>query len=59
MHKHSSIRREAKNVANDTYISQEGWKTIVDFTDGGKTAGVSVEDVIKMIKRMKQVKKNR
>ena len=34
--------------------AEEGWETVVDFTDGGKKAGVPVEDVIKMIKKMRR-----
>ena len=31
---------------------EEGWETVVDFTDGGKTNGVPIEDVMKEMKKL-------
>ena len=32
--------------------SDEGWETVVDFTDGGKRKGVSAEEVLKEFKKL-------
>jgi antitoxin (DNA-binding transcriptional repressor) of toxin-antitoxin stability system len=31
---------------------EEGWETVVDFTEGGKTKGAPVEDVLKTLRKM-------
>ena len=36
----------------DADIEEEGWETVVDFTDGGKTKGVPIEEVIKEMKKL-------
>lgn len=41
-------------VKIDTDLPEEGWETVVDFTDGGKTAGMPVEDVVKLIKKIRR-----
>ena len=38
----------------DAEIPEEGWETVVDFTDGGKTKGVPVEVVLKEMKKMQR-----
>lgn len=38
----------------DAEIPEEGWETVVDFTDGGKTKGVRIEEVIKEMKKILQ-----
>jgi len=40
-------------VSIDTDVSKEGWETVVDFTDGGKSAGMPVEDVMKIVKKIR------
>ncbi|MBI5156164.1 hypothetical protein HZA45_02715 [Candidatus Peregrinibacteria bacterium] len=37
----------------DADVDEEGWETVVDFTDGGKTAGVPAEEVLKMLKKLR------
>ena len=54
MRKRSSIRRSQKNIADITYTSEKGWETVVDFTDGGKHTGMPVEEVIKIMKKMRR-----
>lgn len=34
--------------------SEEGWETVVDFTDGGKKTGMPVKDVMKIIKKIRR-----
>lgn len=36
----------------DAQIPEEGWETVVDFTDGGKTNGVRIEEVIKELRKI-------
>lgn len=31
---------------------EEGWETVVDFTDGGKRKGVSAKEVLKELKKL-------
>ena len=33
--------------------SKKGWKPFVDFTDGGKTKGVPIEEMIKELKKIR------
>lgn len=33
---------------------EEGWETVVDFTDGGKKTGMPVRDVVKIIKKIRR-----
>lgn len=33
---------------------EEGWETVVDFTNGGKKVGMPVKEVIKIIKKMRR-----
>ena len=35
-------------------LEEEGWETVVDFTDGGKTTGVPIQDVIKVIRKIQK-----
>lgn len=41
-------------VKIDTEAPEEGWETVVDFTDGGKTKGMPAEDVMKIIKKIQR-----
>lgn len=43
-------------VKIDAEVPEEGWETVVDFTDGGKTAGTPVKDVVKLIKKIRRSK---
>ncbi len=36
----------------ESEIPEEGWETVVDFTDGGKTKGVRIEEVMKEMKKI-------
>ena len=38
----------------DAEVPEEGWETVVDFTDGGKTSGMSGEDVLKIIQKIRK-----
>ena len=38
----------------DVEAPEEGWETVVDFTDGGKTEGMPIEDVVKVIKKIRR-----
>jgi prevent-host-death family protein len=38
----------------DADASEEGWETVVDFTDGGKKAGMPINDVVKIIKKIRR-----
>lgn len=38
----------------DEEMLEEGWETVVDFTDGGKRTGVPIEDVMKVIKKIRR-----
>ena len=40
------------NIDLDT--SEEGWETVVDFTDGGKRRGMPAKDVLKIIKKVRR-----
>ena len=33
---------------------EEGWETVVDFTNGGKTVGVPAKEVMKIIKKIRR-----
>lgn len=35
-------------------VPEEGWETVVDFTDGGKTKGVPLKVVLKELKKMRR-----
>lgn len=35
-------------------LSEEGWDTVVDFTDGGKTTGMPVKDAVRLIKKIRR-----
>ncbi len=37
----------------DADIEEQGWETVVDFTDGGKTNGVRAEEVLKELKKIR------
>lgn len=41
-------------VKIDAEIPEEGWETVVDFTDGGKTEGVPIEKVLKEMKKLQR-----
>lgn len=41
-------------VKIDAEAPEEGWETVVDFTDGGKTTGRPVKDVVKLIKKIRR-----
>ena len=38
----------------DAEVPEEGWETVVDFTDDGKTVGVPIENVMKMMKKIRR-----
>lgn len=38
----------------DAEIPEEGWETVVDFTDGGRTNGVPIEKVLKEMKKLQR-----
>ena len=38
----------------DADVSAEEWETVVDFTDGGKKTGMPVEEVMKIIKKIRR-----
>lgn len=38
----------------DTDVSEEGWETVVDFTDGGKKKGAPLETVLKALRKMRK-----
>lgn len=35
-------------------VPEEGWETVVDFTNGGKKVGMPVMDVVKIIKKIRR-----
>ncbi len=35
-------------------VPEEGWETVVDFTNGGKTVGMPVKEVMKIIKKIRR-----
>ncbi len=39
-------------VKIDAEAPEEGWETVVDFTDGGKTKGISIETVLKEMRKV-------
>ncbi|MDD5103645.1 MAG: type II toxin-antitoxin system prevent-host-death family antitoxin [Candidatus Peribacteraceae bacterium] len=39
-------------VKIDADVPEEGWETVVDFTDGGKTKGVPIEQVLKELRKV-------
>ena len=36
----------------DAEPAEEGWETVVDFTEGGKKTGMPAKDVLKMLKKL-------
>ncbi len=38
----------------DAEAPEEGWETVVDFTDNGKRTGMPVEDVLKIMKKIRR-----
>ncbi len=36
----------------DSDVPEEGWETVVDFTDGGTSVGMPAKDVLNMMKKM-------
>lgn len=40
------------NIDVDT--AEQGWETVVDFTDGGKRRGMPAKDVLKIIKKIRR-----
>lgn len=38
----------------DVDLEEEGWETVVDFTDGGRTKGMPAEDVMKIIQKIQR-----
>jgi len=38
----------------DAEAPEEGWETVVDFTDGGKKTGMPVEDVMKIVNKIRR-----
>ncbi len=40
-------------VKIDSEAPEENWETIVDFTEGGKTKGVAIEEVVKEMKKIR------
>ena len=42
-------------VKIDTEAPEEGWETVVDFTDSGKEAGAPLGDVLKTLKKLKKI----
>ena len=38
----------------DAEVPEEGWETVVDFTDGGKTNGVPIDEVLKEMRTMRR-----
>jgi prevent-host-death family protein len=38
----------------DAEVPEEGWETVVDFTDGGKKKGMPVKDMMKIIKKIRR-----
>lgn len=41
-------------VKVDHDLSEPEWETVVDFTDGGKTAGMTIENVMKIVKKIQK-----
>ncbi len=40
----------------DAEAPEEGWETVVDFTDNGKSAGMPIENVMKIMKKIRRSK---
>ncbi len=38
----------------DAEMPEEKWETVVDFTDGGRTNGVPIEDVIREMRKLQR-----
>lgn len=38
----------------DAEAPEDGWETVVDFTDDGKTPGMPVKDVMSLLKKMRK-----
>ena len=38
----------------DTDVSDDGWKTVVDFTDGGRNKGMSAKEALKLIRKLRR-----
>jgi len=38
----------------DAGVPEEGWETVVDFTDNGKKTGMPAEEVMKIIKKIRR-----
>lgn len=54
------MRSMKKKISTETLpdyivVPEKGWKTVVDFTDGGKTKRVPIEEVIKEMKKIHTV----
>lgn len=41
-------------VKIDSETPEEGWETVVDFTNGGKKAGMPIADVMKVMKKIRR-----
>ena len=41
-------------VKIDLDDAEDGWETVVDFTDGGKRRGMPADDVLKIIKKIRR-----
>lgn len=41
-------------VKIDSEVPDEHWETVVDFTDGGKSAGMPIEDVVKIMRKIRR-----
>lgn len=37
----------------DAELPEEQWETVVDFTEGGKTSGVPIQDVLKALRSIR------
>ena len=49
-----SFKRIFDVMKIDSEDPEEGWETVVDFTDGGKTKGVPIKEVIKEIRKLQR-----
>ena len=38
----------------DAESSEDGWETVVDFTEGGKTEGMPIQDVMKLMQNIQK-----
>ncbi|MDD5751215.1 MAG: type II toxin-antitoxin system prevent-host-death family antitoxin [Candidatus Peribacteraceae bacterium] len=41
-------------VKIDADVPEEGWETVVDFTEGGRTKGVPIEKVLKELRKVQR-----